>query len=215
MSIINSSQRIDDTFVNEMISILTDDMHWKEEKRYHDGTVTYSRSLPNVNQDLKAIKVVTEFDGTPEAVSYLLHDYMIERHKEWNKTFTEGKYVERFNQDENVQWWKYNQGPLVDDRDFLVARRKITQEDGGIILIDRSVIREDFPPTKDAIRCDLYFQVRLLKSLGNNRVRLSNMNMTDLKGHFPKWLLNWVNPSYSADEIFSIRDIIQSESKQA
>lgn len=142
-SILTSPQRIDDTFVNDMIKLIEEEHLWKEEKRYNDGTVTYTRKLPNVDQHLKAIKVITEINCSPKTLTNLLHENAIERYRDWNKSFADGRYVEKFNNDENVQWWKFSQGTLVDDRDFLVARRRVVKGEMTMI-IDRSVLREYF-----------------------------------------------------------------------
>jgi len=208
-NILSGPQRIDDHFIEDMRKLMDEEQLWKEEKRYNDGTVTYTRQLPNVDEKLKAIKVVTEMNCDLKTASNLLYDKSVERFKDWNKSFVDGKYVERFNDDENVQWWRFSQG-LMDDRDFLIARKRISHDD-CVLIIDRSVLREDLPPLKGVIRADLPFQVRCFKTLAPHRIKFTYMNMTDLKGKIPTWLSNWTNPSYSAEEMFRIKEICQKE----
>jgi hypothetical protein len=37
----------------------------------------------------------------------LLHKSMVERHKEWNHTYVGGKYIEIYDKNSNVQYWRF------------------------------------------------------------------------------------------------------------
>jgi len=214
-SLLQTPQKIDDAFLNELNLILEDDASWQENKRYSDNvTVTYTREFPQIDQSLTAIKLVTQIKAPIERVVDLLHDRLIEKHKEWNKYFSEGQYLQRFSQDENVQYWRFSTGVLTDDRDLVIARRKYKTNDGEIILIDTSVRRPDTPVPKGVTRSQLYFHIRKLKPLSNNLTRLSSAILVDVRGKVPTFLENWVNPVASATETFAIRDILEKETQQ-
>jgi len=105
----------------------------------------------------------------------------------------------------------FSQGHMIDDRDFLVAHRRVSRADGSEIFIERSVIRNDFPEVKHCIRCDMPFQVRMFKPMNNGRIAMISMNMTNMKGKIPSWYTNKLNKSYSAEENFKIQGILERE----
>lgn len=193
------AELIKDEIVEEYLQIMRDDSKWKMKKNHGNFTVA-SRKFPDLKKKLKAYRFVTECECSMEKMVELLHDKMVERHGEWNKTYSGGRIVETIDADRNVQYWKFKPAGLT-ERDFVVARRRITKPDGTVILVDISVEREDVPPVKDIIRCDLPFNIRVLEPLPDNKIRFSYMNLTDSGGWIPAWLINALNPSVSIEEM--------------
>jgi hypothetical protein len=113
---------------------------WNLEKEIANSLLeakAWSRVVPG--QDLKAFKVSVRSKAKMDALVTLLHDQMTERHGEWNPTYTKGKVLYKLDDDTNVQWWVYNPGAILSKRDFVVVRRRVVNEDGSVILVDRSV----------------------------------------------------------------------------
>lgn len=97
----------------------------------------WSRIVPG--QELKSYKVCIRSKARMADLVKLLHDEMTERHGEWNSQYLKGKVLYKLDEDTNVQYWSYNPGTLLKKRDFVVVRRRIVNDDGSVILCDRSV----------------------------------------------------------------------------
>mmetsp|Transcript_7659 Transcript_7659/g.10574 ORF Transcript_7659/g.10574 Transcript_7659/m.10574 type:complete len:209 (-) Transcript_7659:60-686(-) len=200
------ANQITDQFVQDLEKMLHDSEGWKSEGVQKD-TKVFSRAMPNTS--LKAWKYETEWTGcSPKDLEDLLHTKMVERHKEWNETFVEGKYFDKTDENTNTQYWRYKVTGLS-DRDFVVSRRKIARSDGSVLVIDKSIEHPSAPVVKGVIRCDLPFNVRYWKPISDSKLEFKYMNMTDIKGWVPTWLANSSNPSVSIKEMDHIKKLVQ------
>eukprot|EP01080_Neovahlkampfia_damariscottae_P008801 gene8801-749_t len=197
-------------FIEQMLTELKDDKDWKFVKE--TGGIKVFQKLTQFHTSLLATKVRKIFKNCKtESLNQLLHEKMIERHGEWNNTYVGGKYVETFDENHNVQYWEYSLGGLVSNRDFLVERKRMTLEDGTIVMIDASTdYKSDEVTKKNNIRCDLPFNVRAMKQAGDD-VEYSYMNLTDIKGLFPYFLINLGNTKISVEETQHVEEACKNE----
>jgi len=173
----------------------------------------WSRTLPN--QELKAFKVVVKVKVSISAIDEMVHTKMVERHGEWNATFTMGKYLNILSRDLNVQYWKYNPGAAISNRDFVCVRRRIANDDGSLLLIDRSIETGLMPPLEDCVRGVLPYNVRYLRKGtfkdGSECTEIHYVNETDIRGWMPKALMNKVNVDVSIMELHHIVHALSKE----
>ena len=192
-------------FIDEMLTDLNEDKTWKFVKETNGIKVW--QKLTKFHNSLLATKVKKIFKKCKiESLDDLLHEKMIERHGEWNNTYVGGKYLEKFDENHNIQYWEYSLGGLVSNRDFLVERKRLKLEDGSIVMIDASTNEKSKEIEKEGnIRCDLPFNLRSMKQVGDD-VEYSYMNLTDIKGLFPYFLINLGNTKISVEETTHVEE---------
>eukprot|EP01102_Stenamoeba_stenopodia_P015997 TRINITY_DN5530_c0_g1_i3.p1 TRINITY_DN5530_c0_g1~~TRINITY_DN5530_c0_g1_i3.p1 ORF type:complete len:335 (+),score=78.57 TRINITY_DN5530_c0_g1_i3:339-1343(+) len=198
-------EQVNDQWVESMIDLMDleeKDPEWVKTKE-KNTTKVFTRNVSG--RKLKAVKVVTTTEASVSNLLELLHYKMIERHKEWNETFAEGKIVVQVTNDINIQMWKYQlKGPK--DRDFLVVRRVVKGSDGAFYIMEKSIKHGLAPPSKDYIRCGLDYNIRYFKQLEDSGgCSFVYINYTDLKGWIPDWLTNAANQDVSVEEIEHIK----------
>eukprot|EP01100_Stratorugosa_tubuloviscum_P006234 TRINITY_DN2699_c2_g1_i1.p1 TRINITY_DN2699_c2_g1~~TRINITY_DN2699_c2_g1_i1.p1 ORF type:complete len:321 (+),score=130.33 TRINITY_DN2699_c2_g1_i1:197-1159(+) len=205
-------EHVNDTWLENMIRLLDltgSDISWELEKQLPCALI-FSRLMPE--KKIKAYKVSTIIDGTTTQLIDLLHNRMIERHKEWNETFAEGRIVLSVNPTLNIQYWRYALGVLA-DRDFLVVRRLKRFDDGSVLIADRSIEYGIVPPLKNCVRCNLEFNIRYFKDLANGKCQFVYINLTDIKGWVPSFVVNKANADISYQEIQHIAACIAKDSQ--
>jgi len=206
----SSKYPITDEFKDNMVYKLTHGKDWSEEKCLRNITV-YSCTIPN--QKLKVFKVATEIKCSFESVVDLLHLHLVERHKEWNSTFDNGRILQEIDKDCNVQYWAYKfSSSLIKPRDFVVNHR-IWRNQDELVLMETTTTHKDAPLRSSFVRCDLPFNIRYLKSIGDGRIQFLYMNLTDIKGMIPIWLANKLNPDVSFKEVELIKNILENTNK--
>jgi len=166
----------------------------------------WSRAI--ANEELKAFKVVVKTKVSIDAINNLIHTKMVERHGEWNATYVSGKYLHVISPDLNVQYWKFNPGAAITNRDFVCVRRRIKKDDASLLLIDRSIDTGLMPPVDDCIRGVLPYNVRYMRKGkfkdGSECTEIHYVNVTDIRGWMPKSLMNKVNVDVSLQELHHI-----------
>jgi len=135
----------------------------------------------------------------------LLDEKLVERHAEWNDTYMGGNIIEKLDENTNIQYWKFKLLFPFSNRDFVVIHRKVVQEN-QIILVEKSTIHEDFPVENGFVRCDLVFNLRILKE-GTDGVLLTYVNVTDMGGNIPISIVNKLNPTTSFKEVQHIKSV--------
>src|SRR5690348_2292208 len=94
-----------------------------------------------------------------------------------------------------------------------------------LLLICFDFTISEAPPVSGFVRCDLVFNVRVMKDVGNGVIKFAYMNLvriffdedltellqTDMKGLLPKFLVNSSNASISMKEIDLIRKVCQKD----
>jgi hypothetical protein len=202
------NSKLTSEFIDQMVKDIKDLKSWTFVKQ-QDG-VSIHQKMTNFHQSLQATRAQKTFKNCKlEKLDKLLHEEMVERHGEWNNTYSGGKYYEKFDKNHNIQYWEYKLGGLVAPRDFLVERKRLELEDGSILLIDASTQEKNDEVKKpDNVRCELPFNLRLLKQVGDD-VEYEYMNLTDLKGYFPYFLVNLANPKVCIEETVHIEQAAQ------
>jgi len=202
---------ISDKFIDTMINMMFD-AEWTLEKETSDFKV-YSRV--NSNTKLKSFKLETEMNATIDAVLDLLHYQLVERHKEWNETYVDGRVINTRDKDSNLQYWSYKfSSSLIKPRDFVVNHRMV-RNDKRVVLIEADATHSSAPETPKYVRCSLPYNVRHITFLPDGKLKFIYMNLTDIKGMIPMWLANKLNPDVSLKEMQLIKNICEKDSKHS
>jgi len=195
---------ISDHFIENLINFSFEENKWKPESQPDDITSIFSRDWPNTN--FKAFKLVTECkDCSMNSLLNLLDEKLVERHAEWNDTYMGGNIIEKLDENTNIQYWKFKVPFPFSNRDFVVIHRKVIQEK-QIALVEKSTTHEDFPVEGGFVRCDLVFNLRILKE-GTDGVLLTYVNVTDMGGNIPISIVNKLNPTTSFKEVQHIKSV--------
>jgi len=173
------------------------------QKKFNDdnNSIAYTKIIPDTK--LKAVKIVTKTDATKAELLSLLNTNLIERQKEWNKTFTMGYIVDYVSSSLQVHYWLYKVPPL-EPRDFVVVRRKKKMSNGAVAIIEKSIDHGRAVPTKNAIRCNIIYQIRYIEPFDmnneNSGCKFIVVNLTDIKGWIPAAVTNSSNVDISYEE---------------
>jgi hypothetical protein len=192
----------------KLVDVEEKDPEWTSVKNYGEETKAFVRNMPP--SKLKAVKITTKTKATSTQLRDLLHINMIERCKEWSKSFNYGSILQYVNSTVCVQYWLFVQSPL-DPREFVILRRLVEFDDGGVAICEMSIDHGlAYPPhAKKSIRCDMPFQVRYWKPLKkddpNSGCFLLQANQTDIKGWIPNSVANSANIDVSYEEIVEIQ----------
>eukprot|EP01114_Cavostelium_apophysatum_P017379 TRINITY_DN5153_c0_g1_i2.p1 TRINITY_DN5153_c0_g1~~TRINITY_DN5153_c0_g1_i2.p1 ORF type:complete len:157 (+),score=27.39 TRINITY_DN5153_c0_g1_i2:355-825(+) len=151
-------------------------------------------------------------EASMSSIVDLLHTKLVDRHKEWNDTYSGGRILEQFDENCNIQYWSYVfSSRVIKARDFVVCHR-MTTRDGATVLIETTAQHKDVPKTKKFIRCEIPYNVRWVKPTEDGKkLHYLYMNLTDIGGMIPIWLANVLNPDVSAKEVQLIKQICEKE----
>merc|ERR1711916_50579 len=204
---------ISDAFLDEMLALINrDDGTWSLASSHPKTSTRVFASMSAAKHGLKPVKVHTVINAPPAKLAELLHDNLIQRHKDWNSSFLGGEMLQTEDDDCSVQVWRYATAPGINSREFVVAHRKFTRDDGTIVLIDRSVQHPDAPLGSKYVRSHLPYNVRVFTPVDDGAVtEFKYMNLTDLAGSIPTWVVNASNGSVSVSEIDHIRACVEKK----
>lgn len=84
-------------------------------------------------------------------------------------------------------------GPLATPRESLVQSNTFKLDDGKLLMIARSIERDDYPVTAECVRLE-YFRAQMMMQEGDN-LKCVGFSSIDFKGYFPSMLLNMIMSS--------------------
>ena len=90
-------------------------------------------------------------------------------------------------------------GPMISDRESLIHSEIKELAPGKWLVISNAIERDDIPPAPDAVRME-FFKATQYEQVGNDLHFLEFQQM-DMKGYFPKSLMNKVMSSICLDHI--------------
>jgi len=177
---------------------------WKLIKEVDDEDESKIYQRKGLTKDLKAIKITTNTNCTMEQLEDILYYNYLERHSEWNDTFSSGYIIDSVEDDITVQYWRFDFGGPITSRDFVVVRRRIVNEDGSITILEKSINHGKQPKTSKLIRSNLLFQLRHFQPMPYGCI-LTCANETDIKGWIPKSLTNSAAATITLEELQHIK----------
>jgi hypothetical protein len=175
---------ISDKTFDEIAAHLTEG-GWKEEGK--DGLVTlYSKMIDN-KECIKSvaevnncrpdqfIKLIIDCELRKKMAENLVQVYPIESGEDHDIIYQEASAPSRF----------------VSNRDFIVARRWKTLEDGTVTMVMKSVEHEKFPPKSNPVRAEVVRQAVSLKPMDNNKTYFIQINSMDMNGMLPSSVISY------------------------
>jgi len=181
---------------------LDENKDWKLVKTQGTSQV-YQKSVSYSN--LKPTKVIFHSEAKLAQLLDILDTNMIQKHKLWNPTFTDGQVLAKL-EGISLQYWQYELGSGFENRDFLVFRRVKKLEDGRVIIAEQSIAHSKFPTKPGVIRCDLPYQMRILEPKDKGTL-IVGTNLTDIKGWIPAFAVNSSNIDVSLEELSHISKV--------
>ena len=161
------------------------DNGWKDWKD-KSGVVMHRKSVPGTS--LKALRIHFAMNATPEDVVASLRDQGLR--SKWDTRFMGSEIIEELGKGTAVVRDMIKAPSVISNRDVLVVRHDIRREDGSILLLARSVEREDCPPVKGFVRSHLWMQIFDIQPTKDGKVSVTVAAHMDPKGSIPKWVVN-------------------------
>jgi hypothetical protein len=196
---------VDDNWIREMkilIDIDQKNSKWEKIKSTNSEINLYKRGN---DTPIDSMKIFMTLTSTVDDMVELLHTQFLQRYLEWNDYFEEGNIVREVSNDINIHHLRFRaSSDLVAQREYLVARRVVTYDDGAIGIFEKSVEDGRVPQHKTLVRAEIIYNVRYFRPLtGRKGCQYFQISLSDLKGWIPPFIANqtW-------------KDLIQSEAQQ-
>jgi len=138
----------------------------------------------------------TKLKFTKTTVDSLIHFFASGNTLKEDKRVEGLELVERYN--ENTADWRFCTRLLwpLAPREWLLRRNKVI-EDRWTLVLDYSITRDDYPPTKSAVRgvacAGVFFEVD--KDCEPGEVIFTQIYSMDPKGNVPTWIINKAGPA--------------------
>lgn len=154
-----------------------------------NGIQAYSAEYPG--SKIKAIKVVAEFDATPQQIASRVMD--IGTATEWVSHLKTTYVMNRVSAHELYYYAEISLPWPVSNRDFVAHLTMREDTLTGAIVIDGPVVANMIPEKKGVVRINNSTGRWVITPNGNNHVRVEYAVHVDPAGEIPTWLINIVS----------------------
>lgn len=189
----------------QVISVSAQD-DWKLE-RNRNGIQVYSAEFPNSR--IRAIKVVANYDASPEQIADIVMD--INTSTEWVSHLKSCYLIKRVSQDEFYYYAEVQLPWPVLNRDFVAHLTRVEDIQTRTITIDGPAVAGLVPEKKGTVRINNSVGKWIIAPLDSNLARVEYVLHVDPGGLLPSWLVN----IFSSDTPMQIFENLRRELKQS
>jgi len=179
---------------------------WKLQKD-KDGIKVYSAEVPD--SKIRAIKVVANYDATPEEIAGIVMD--INTSQEWVSHLKSTYLVKRVSQNELYYYAELNLPWPAANRDFVAHLTRSENVQTRVITIDGPAVAGFVPEKKGTVRISNSVGKWIITPLDNNQVHVEYALHVDPAGSLPSWLVNM----FSGETPMQIFENLRQELKRS
>eukprot|EP00467_Chlorarachnion_reptans_P009616 CAMPEP_0114489756 /NCGR_PEP_ID=MMETSP0109-20121206/2064_1 /TAXON_ID=29199 /ORGANISM="Chlorarachnion reptans, Strain CCCM449" /LENGTH=238 /DNA_ID=CAMNT_0001666299 /DNA_START=275 /DNA_END=991 /DNA_ORIENTATION=+ len=192
-----------------MEAIFKDDGWQREVER--DGVEIFSRRVDGSR--MKQIRGRGKIKCEAEAVLRLFQASSVDKIREFNPMYDEGKDIQRIDDHTKISWSKTHGVALVKPRDFVTFVQLLRTRNGDYLILNESTNHPKFPPGKNGcVRANMLLGANAVRPLHGQKgeCEFTFVQHVDIGGSLPTWLMNRIMLSDSVKFVKRIEKAARS-----